>query len=332
MREAEAMASNLDRPRLYRADGQRRWERLKAEMVASGAVASEQLDFSPDSLRMVWQYVLPRLRKRPQDEPVEPARQPPWWDGPRWRRYAAWDDATHDLIGGVSYYFGEVRVRRPGAAWTVGLPETYDEGEPVIEGDQVHLNPLGMVLNALAEAADGRPDPESLVRLARYVSEPQPLELLYSTRLVLRLRGTSAGLLRRRSSLDASRISEAVGRLLQIDPVNVLPAGQTVFEHIGSGDWRARLEVDAASGGVREVRAVIGAPWNERPGPGRAEQVREFVDALLRLGAEIGGGVDILRAQPSELDAPRPSGLLTPDRVPAVLEAVELGPRRRRRR
>lgn len=326
------MASNLDRPRLYREDGQRRWERLKAEMVASGTVASEQLDFSPESLRVVWEYVLPRLRKRPQDEPVDPARQPPWWDGPRWCRYAEWDDATHDLVGAVSYYFGDVRVRRPGSAWTIGLAETYDEGEPVIEGDQVHVNPLGTVLNALAEASDARPDPDSLAKLVLYVSEPQPLEFLYDTRLVLRLRGTSAGLLRRRSSFDPSRISEAVGRLLQIDPVNFLPAGQTVFEHIGSGDWRARLEVDAAAGGVREVRVVVGAPWDERPGPGRAEQVRTFLDALLRLGAEIGGEVDIVQAQPGELDAPRPSGLLTPDRLPAVLEAVELGPRRRRRR
>lgn len=326
------MASKLDRPRLYREDGERRWERLKAEMVASGRVASEQLDLSTESLRVVWGYALPRLRKRPQDEPIDPERQPPWWDGPRWCRSAGWDDATHDLIGAVSYYFGEVRVRRPGAAWTVGLAETYDEGEPVIEGDQVHVNPLGMVLNALAEAADGRPDPDSLVKLALYDSEPQPLEFLYDTRLVLRLRGTSAGLLRRRGSLDPTRVSEAVRRLLQIDPVILLPAGQTVFEHIGSGDWRARLEVNAASGGVRDVRVVVGAPWDERPGPGRAEQVRGLIDALLRLGAETGGEVDIVQAQPGELDAPRPSGLLTPDRVPAVLEAVELGPRQRRRR
>lgn len=326
------MRARPDLARLYREDGQRRWERLQSEMVASGEVTPEQLDLTPESLRVVWGWVLPRLRKRPPGEPVDRERQPPWWDGPMWESDASWDDATHDLVGAVAYYFGEVRVRSPGAAWAAGLAGTSDEGEPVIEDEQAHINPLGQVMIALVDVWNGRQDPDALVRLALHRSEPQSLDFLYDTRLVLRLRGRPAGMLRRRGDLDRLRVAHGVGRMLELAPVELAPGGQTFFEHIGSGDWRARVEVDAAAGVVHEVRVVIGAPWDERPGPGRAEQVRSLVDDLLLLSAEVGGEVDIVQGQPGQLDAPHPKGLLTADRVAEVLEAVELGPSRRRPR
>lgn len=329
------MLSNLDRTRLYREDGERRWERLRAEMLKTGEVAPEQLDFSPRSLRVVWGWALPRLYKRPAGEPVDPERQPPWWDGPSWGRYAGWDDATHDLVGAVAWYFGEVCVRRPGASWGVGLPETSDEGEPVIEGERVQINPLVMVLNALADVWDGKPDPESLMRLALYVPEPLPLELLYPLRLVLRLRGMPAGVLRRRSGLDRARVSEVLSRLLDVEgvgrpAVDSPAAGRTKQEY--RGEWRAGIEVDTAAGAVREVRAVIGAGWSEpRPTRLTREQIRAYVDGFLSLAAELGGQVEILYAQPNDLHAPHPRGVLTPNRVPEVLDTIDLGPRRRRR-
>lgn len=329
------MSSNLDRTRLYREDGERRWERLKAEMLATGQVAPEQLDFSPRSLRVVWGWALPRLNKRPAGEPVDPERQPPWWDGPTWERYARWDDATHDLVGAVAWYFGEVCVRRPGASWGVGLPQSQDEGEPVIEDDRAVTNPVLMMLNALADVWDGKPDPESLLKLALYVPEPMPLELLYPQRLVLRLRGRSAGVLRRRSGLDRARVSEVLSRLLDVEgggqPAVHLPAaGRTKQEY--RGEWRAGIELDTAAGDVREVRAVIGASWSEpRPSRLTREQIRAFVDGFVGLATELGGQVEIVHAQPNDLHAPHPRGVLTPARVSEVLDAIDLGPRRRRR-
>lgn len=329
------MTAPRDRPRRYRDDGQRRWERLKAEMVASGAVAAEQLDSSPESLRMVWEYVLPRLRRRAPDEPADPAQQPPWWDGPMWRMDTTWDDGSHDLIGAVAYYFGEVRVRRPGASWGVGPPGTADAGEPVIVGEREDINPLGMVLNALGDVWEGREDRDALMRLALYVPEPLPLELLYPTRLVLRLRGKPVGLLRRRGSLDAAGVVGALRRLLDVEgagpaEVALSPAGTTEADY--RGEWRAGVEVDGAAGAVREVRTVIGAGWSEpRPSQLTREQMRAFVDGFVGLAAEFDGEVDILHAQPNDLHAPRPSGVLTPDRVLEVLDAIELGPHRRRR-
>ena len=329
------MSSNLDRTRLYRKDGERRWERLKAEMLAVGEVGPEQLDFSPRSLRVVWGWVLSRLCKRPAGEPLDPERQPPWWDGPTWGRYAGWDDATHDLVGAVAWYFGEVCVRRPGASWGVGLPQSSDEGEPVIEDERVLTNPLVMVLNALADVWDGKPDPESLMRLALYVPEPMPLELLYPPRLTLRLRGRPAGVWRRLSGLDRARVSEILGRLLDVEgaggpAVDIPGAGRTEQEY--RGEWRAGIEIDGAAGGVREVRAVIGAGWSEpRPSKLTRKQIRAFVDGFVALAAELGGQVKILNAQPNDMHATQPHGVLTPNRVPEVLDTIDLGPRQQRR-
>jgi len=75
---------------------------------------------------------------------------------------------------------------------------------------------------------------------------------------------------------------------------------------------------------VREVRALIGADYSGPAGPGRPEPVGAFVGGLLRLAAATGGEVDIVQTQPNDLHTPRPRGVLTPDRVPEVLAAVEL--------
>ena len=327
------MARSSDRARTYREDGERRWERLAADMVVSGQVAPEQLDLDVDSLRVVWEYVLPRLRRRSPDEPVDPRRQPPWWDGPRWQRYAGWDDATHDLVGAVAYYFGEVAARRPGAAWSVGQVESNDPGEPVVVCQGVDINPLGMVMHALADVWDGHADPDALVELALHRPEPLSRELLYPTRLVLRLRGRPAGVLRRSVGLNPVRVVSGLTPLLAGDAPNLASEGMNAHEHVGSGDWRALVGVDLARGVVREVRAIIGATYSDPPpSPLAREQVRSFVDGLVALAAALHARVDILHAQPNDLHAPRPSGALTADRVPEVLDTVDLGQRRRRRR
>ena len=77
---------------------------------------------------------------------------------------------------------------------------------------------------------------------------------------------------------------------------------------------------------------MIGAGWSEpRPTRLTREQIRAYVDGFLSLAAELGGQVEILYAQPNDLHAPHPRGVLTPNRVPEVLDTIDLGPRRRRR-
>ena len=326
------MALNVDRSRRYREDGRRRWERMRAAMIESGAVDADQLDGTPASLRVVWGWVLPQLRRRPVDATVDPARQPPWWDGPYWNRYAAWDDTAHDLVGAVADYVGEVVSGQPGATWSLGAAGSRSEGEPVVVVErQPEINPVGLVLHALADLEEGQPEPEALVSAVERHCQALPLQLLYPTRLVLRLRGPAAGLLRRRCGLPRDRVSEGLGRLLGRDAAVDLPvAGTVMLEHIGAGDWRAGIEVEIVPDAVRAARVVIGAPWDVRPHE-RPEHVAAFLHGLLQLAAGAGGQLEIEHAQPPELDAPRPTGLLTPENVAEVLQAVELGSRRRPR-
>ena len=149
------------------------------------------------------------------------------------------------------------------------------------------------------------------------------------TRLVLRLRGRPAGLVRRRSGLDRLRVSYGLGRLLDPTGVSLRASGRATFEHVGAADWRAEVRVRTRAGEVREVRAAIAAPCDvrarERPG-----QVRAFVAGLVDLAWETGGEVDLLHAQPDEPRASPPSGVVTPARVGEVLAAVGLGRRQRR--
>lgn len=110
-------------------------------------------------------------------------------------------------------------------------------------------------------------------------------------------------MLRRRSGLDLARVWYGLSRLLDVDAVDLPAVGTVVLEHVGSGDWRAGVEMATGSGAVREVRVAIGAPWDIGPRE-RSEQVFTLVTALLRVAADSTGEVEVVHAQPAGLDAP----------------------------
>jgi hypothetical protein len=238
-------------------------------------------------------------------------------------RYAGWDDATHDRVGAVAHHLGEVLADQPGATWTLGDAGTVDEGEPVLAlPDRLDVNPLGAVLSALADVWDGRPDPGAL---AAVVAEPPPAlaaSLLYPARLVLRLHAGRRGL-GRRTGLDRDATAGALAGLLS-RPVEVPDDGDVVLEHLGQHDWRAQVQVRCTRGAVREAHVVVGVPHDEPAVPGRPEAVHRWIAGLLEVAARLGGVVEVVEAVPEDQDAPRPRGVLTADRLPAVLAAVDL--------
>lgn len=318
--------THSDRPALYEQDGQRRWHELVREMVGSGEVAAEQLDLSTSSLRTVWQWVLPRLRLRPDDEPVDEAVQPPWWSGPSWRRYPAWDDVTHQRVSAVAHHLRQVLLAQPGASADLGESGTVDAGEPVIRfADRLDINPLREVKMGLADVWDGRPDPDALAKVVEGPPFRLSPELLWPTRLVLRMTGPARGVLRRRRDLDTSAVTDGLRELVQ-QPVEPPTGGNVQTEHLGAGDWRALITITGDRQRLREVEVVIGAGWgrDEPILPERGPAVREFLRGLLALAERTDAEVDVVKAVPDDQHAPRPTGRLTASNVEHVLRALDL--------
>lgn len=314
--------TGADRSTVYDEDGRRRWDELVEEMTSSGQVASAQLDLSASSLEVVWRWLLPRLRQRPPDEPVVEGVQPPWWSGPTWKRYAGWDDVSHHRISAVAHHLRQVLLARPDA--TVGLGEagTVDAGEPVVVfADRPDVNPLREVKVLLADVWDARADPASS---ARVVARPQALapEVLYPTRLVLRVRAPVSGVFRRRRHLDTPTVVRAMSQLLG-RPLGPLAAGTTV-EHLGAGDWRAVIALTGDAARLREVTIVVGAPRDEPVAHTRGPAVRELLGGLLTWAEQTGSEVDVVEAVPDDQHAARPTGRISASELDAVLRTVGL--------
>lgn len=314
-----------DRPALYDEDGRRSWDDLVQEMTASGEVAPEQLDLSGASLQAAWQWLLPRLRRRPEDEPVDEADQPPWWDGPSWRRYAAWDDVTHHRISGVAHRLRQVLLAQPGATAGVGEADTVDAGEPVVVfDDRPDVNALRAVKLVLADVWDGRADPDALARVVDVRPPALPAELLWPTRLVLRMRAPTAGLLRKQRGLGPATIVSGLSELLQQPLEPPTAAGRSRVEHLGDEDWRAVVTLVGDSKRLRDVEIVVGAPRDEPVTQGRDRAVRALLHGLLDLAERAGAEVEVVDALPDDQHVARPDGRLSTSRLEEVLTAVGL--------
>ncbi len=316
--------SRPDRPALYDRNGRRSWDELVREMATSREVDPGELDLSVSSLRAVWRSVMPRLQPRPTGQPVDEAVQPPWWSGPSWRRYAAWDDVSHSRISAVAYRLRQVLLAQPGTTAGLGEAGTVDAGEPVVVfADRPDVNPLREVKSALADVWDGRADPDALARVVDLRPAALPPELLYPTRLVLRLRAPAGGVLRRRRDLDTSTLADGLCELLQ-QAVEQPTAGEARTEYHGTGDPRALVTMRGDRQRLREVEVVLGAPRDEPVASARGAVVREVVHGLLALAARTGAEVEVVEAVRDHQHAPRPTGRLSTSTLEHVLRAVGL--------
>lgn len=143
----------------FRADGEDRLARLARDIDASGEAASAALDFSRDSLVLVWSWLLPRLSLRRLGDELDAAAQPPWWHRREHYQPSYWDDATIDRAGAVAYYVGETLVRRDAdASWAYSdRKDDSEAGEALIHfaDSGSWWNPLVLVLKLLRAARDG---------------------------------------------------------------------------------------------------------------------------------------------------------------------------------
>lgn len=314
-----------DRPALYDEDGRRSWDDLVQEMTASGEVAPEGLDLSAASLQAAWRWLLPRLRRRPADEPVNEAGQPPWWDGPSWRRYAAWDDVTHHRISGVTHRLRQVLLAQPGATAGVGEADTVDAGEPVVVfDDRPDVNPLREVKMALADVWDGRADPDALAHVVDLHPPALPPELLWPTRLVLKMRAPATGVLRRRRELETATVVSGLSKLLRQPLQPPTAVGTSRTEYLGREDWRALVTMMGDTKRLRDVEIIVGAPRDEPVTQGRDQAVRALLQGLLDLAERSGAEVEVVDAVPDDQHAARPGGRLDTSSLEDVLTAVGL--------
>lgn len=317
--------SQRDLPALYQQDGRRSWEALEQEMTSSKEVAPAQLDLTASSLRAVWRWLLPRLRPRPTGEPVDESAQPPWWSGPSWKRYAAWDDVTHRRISAAAHHLRQVLLAQPGATAGVGEFGTVDAGEPVVVfADRPDVNPLREVKMALADVWNDRANPDALAHVVDLRPPALPAELLWPTRLVLRMRAPAAGVLRRRRESDTATVLSGLSELLQQPLEPPTAAGTSRAEHLGAEDWRAVVTIVGDNKRLRDVEVVVGAPRDEPVTQGRDEAVRAMLHGLLDLAERTGAEVEVVDAVPDDQHAARPFGRLSSSSLEDVLAAVGL--------
>lgn len=142
-------------------------EAFRRTVAEGGGPILEELDFSPESLVPVGEWVV-RHGKLVRDIP-EGTALPPWYEpGPPNRGLSTQPSPeTLWLLDGLVYYFAECFLRAiPGLRWEVAdEPRRRDiyvnQWWPVIEGMAVELNPLivvGLTHLALEEPESWRPE------------------------------------------------------------------------------------------------------------------------------------------------------------------------------
>jgi hypothetical protein len=179
------------------------------------------------------------------------------------------------------------------------------------------------VLSALADVWDGRPDPGALVAV---VTEPPPAlpagtcstPRAWSSGCTQVAEGSAGALDSTAPRWPARWAGCCRGRSRSPADADV------VLEHLDEHDWRAEVRVRCARGAVREVLVVVGVARDEPAVPGRPEAVHRWIAGLLEVAARLGGVVEVTEAVPDSQHAPRPRGVLTAERLPAVLAAVDL--------
>jgi hypothetical protein len=151
-------------------------ERVFAAFTAQGPalvaalrreVGEDVLDFSPESLRPLWEWFLAREGSR-----SDPGGELPSWYLPDPPQPAAerLSPATLRDVDAIGRYVAEVFLRNvEGAQWTIGkLPPRMlyvHQNRPVVDVLGRDVDPVGIVyVNAMRALLDGERDPEALMR------------------------------------------------------------------------------------------------------------------------------------------------------------------------
>ncbi len=151
-------------------------ERVFAEFTAEGAelvarlrreVGEDVLDFSPESLRPLWEWFLRREASRREAG----GELPSWYlpDPPELARERLSPAALRD-VDAIGRYVAEVFLRNvEGSHWTIGnLPRRIlyiHQNRPVIVLGGREVNPVGITyVNAMRVLLDGERDPDALLR------------------------------------------------------------------------------------------------------------------------------------------------------------------------
>jgi hypothetical protein len=301
----------------FREDGQRRLDRLVADVGIGEPL------FSREALLTLWSWVLPRLRERTSQEPVDLLAAPPWWGRQEHYRPARWDDTTLDRAGALAYHLGETLVgSQPGARWAYSDREDDAEaGEALVrlELPERWVNPLVVVLNAFKAARYGTAGPTFLrdVYDETLAQAPEPARSNGDPRLSLRVVAPARGPLRRRAPLPRRLVEQQLQKLL--DEQVVLPARGDWSRAYAVGDppeCQVELAVRSNRGGVGHVGArVTGAPedaGSEQPALRRL--LLAFLDLAEAAGAFVEG-----RAEAAVDEDWRLRGRIDREDVPIVL-------------
>ena len=166
----------------FTAEMQPSLQRLSQQAGTSAGPASAELDLTPGSLDLLWEWAAPRLSWRegyaPPDvgrpgpriaaEQLEPADQlPSWFHHPSAAGYARFSAVTLWLIDGLGRYLGATVVHTlPGTSWAVGHSRVSGyvyQNQPVIRGLIDEENPVYSCAVVVEKALRGLPrGPQSL--------------------------------------------------------------------------------------------------------------------------------------------------------------------------
>lgn len=163
-------------------------DRFLAEMGPSlmqlATSIDSELTYSADSLKQVWDAVMPKLAWRqgylppqlgqpghqiPMDQLEFPLALPSWFHHPSGAGYARFSAETLWLIDGAGRYLGETLIRNIGGTWASGNRQFKGymfQNQPVIVGltpDAVSPIQTCAVLAARALSASPKQGPRSLV-------------------------------------------------------------------------------------------------------------------------------------------------------------------------
>src|SRR4051812_46419171 len=94
----------------------RRLDEFRREVAARGG-PGQSLDFSPASLRLLWEWLLGELR-RPEEPAPDDEELPAWTDESDRNGSGPLSPASLRLVDGATYYFAESVLRAvPGSGW-----------------------------------------------------------------------------------------------------------------------------------------------------------------------------------------------------------------------
>jgi hypothetical protein len=133
------------------------------------------LDFSPNSLVLLWRWAAKQLRRREYTdaELLHIKSLPDWFEQYHLANKPLSED-TLILLNDIAYYLGEVLIRNlPNVRWQVcktGVERYCDENQPVLSGFMDPVDPRGSVKIAALKTLEGTSGDQALLDIYnRYV-------------------------------------------------------------------------------------------------------------------------------------------------------------------